>query len=204
VDTSLPIEETWGALHELVEAGKVTHLGISEAAPETIRRAHAVHPITALQTEWSLWTRDVEDDGVLATVRELGIGFVAYSPLGRGFLSGEIRTPDDFGPDDSRKNSPRFVGENFAHNLELVDRVRQIAEDKGVTPSQLALAWVLAQGDDVVPIPGTKRRQYLADNIAALDVELSAEEVARIDEAAPAGAAVGTRYPEALMSRIRR
>jgi aryl-alcohol dehydrogenase-like predicted oxidoreductase len=204
VDTTVPVEETWGALHELVEAGKVRYLGISEAAPETIRRAHAVHPITALQTEWSLWTRDVEDDGVLDTVRELGIGFVAYSPLGRGFLSGEIRTPDDFGPDDSRKNSPRFVGDNFTKNLQLVDRVRQIAEDKGVTPSQLALAWVEAQGPDVVAIPGTKRRKYLAENIAALDIELSAEDLARIDEAAPAGVAVGDRYPEALMSRLRR
>jgi aryl-alcohol dehydrogenase-like predicted oxidoreductase len=195
--------ESTATILAALDAG-VTHLGISEAAPETIRRAHAVHPITALQTEWSLWTRDVEDDGVLTTVRELGIGFVAYSPLGRGFLSGEIRAPDDFGPDDSRKNLPRFVGENFAQNLEPVDRVRQIAEDKGVTPSQLALAWVVAQGDDVVPIPGTKRRQYLAENIAALDVELSAEDVARIDGAPPAGAAGGTRYPEALMSRVRR
>jgi aryl-alcohol dehydrogenase-like predicted oxidoreductase len=203
VDDSVPIEETWGALHEVVEAGKVRYLGISEAAPETIRRAHAVHPVTALQTEWSLWTRDVEEDGVLATTRELGIGFVAYSPLGRGFLSGEIRTPDDFGPADSRKNSPRFMGENFTKNLELVDRVRQIAEAKGVTPSQLALAWVLAQGPDVVPIPGTKRRKYLAENIAALDVKLTDEDLARIDEAAPAGAAIGTRYPEALMSRLR-
>jgi aryl-alcohol dehydrogenase-like predicted oxidoreductase len=204
VDTTVPVEDTWGALHELVEGGKVRFLGISEAAPETIRRAHAVHPITALQTEWSLWTRDVEDDGVLATVRELGIGFVAYSPLGRGFLTGEIRTPDDFGPDDTRRNSPRFVGENFTKNLELVDRVVEIAKDKGVTPGQLALAWVQAQGPDVVPIPGTKRRRYLSENIAALDVDLTPADLARLDEVAPAGAAAGTRYPEALMTRIRR
>jgi len=157
VDRSTPIEETWGALSELVQAGKVRHLGISEASVQTIRAAHAVHPITALQTEWSLWTRDVEDNGVLATVRELGIGFVAYSPIGRGFLSGEIRSVEDLAPDDFRRQNPRFQGENLARNLELVDEVREIAVEKGVTATQLALAWVLAQGGDVVPIPGTKR-----------------------------------------------
>ena len=157
VDRSTPIEETWGALAELVTAGKVRHLGISEASAATIRAAHAVHPITALQSEWSLWTRDVEENDVLATVRELGIGFVAYSPIGRGFLSGEIRTVDDLAPDDFRRNNPRFQGENFTKNLELVDKVREIAAEKGVTATQLALAWVLAQGEDVVPIPGTKR-----------------------------------------------
>ena len=160
VDPNVPVEETWGALSELVAAGKVRHLGISEAAPATLRRAHAVHPVTALQTEWSLWSRDVEDNDVLATVRELGVGFVAYSPLGRGFLSGNIRSIDDLDENDFRRHSPRFQGENFAKNLELLDRVREIASAKGVTPSQLALAWVLAQGDDVVPIPGTKRREY--------------------------------------------
>src|SRR3954452_11798114 len=160
VDRSVPIEETWGALHELVQAGKVRCVGISEAAPDTIRKAHNVHPVTALQTEWSLWTRDPEQNGVLDTVRELGIGFVAYSPLGRGFLSGAIRTVDDLEPDDFRRHNPRFQGENFARNLELVDRVREVAAQKGVTAGQLALAWVLAQGDDIVPIPGTKRRSY--------------------------------------------
>jgi aryl-alcohol dehydrogenase-like predicted oxidoreductase len=202
VDTTVPIEETWGAMKELVQQGKVTHLGISEAAPETIRRANAVHPITALQTEWSLWTRDVEDDGVLATVRELGIGFVAYSPLGRGFLSGQIRSPEDFEAGDFRRNSPRFQGENFDKNLELVDRVTDIAEAKRCTPGQLALAWVLAQGPDVVPIPGTKRRTYLAENLAAIEVSLSAADLAAIDEAAPAGASAGDRY--ASMATVRR
>ncbi|HUW79011.1 MAG TPA: aldo/keto reductase, partial [Candidatus Nanopelagicaceae bacterium] len=166
VDRSVPVEETWGALKELVASGKVRHLGISEAAPETIRRAHAVHPITALQTEWSLWTRDAEENGVLATVRELGIGFVAYSPLGRGFLSGQIRTVDDLDTNDFRRHHPRFQGDNFKKNLELVERVREIASEKDVTPSQLALAWVLAQGNDVVPIPGTKRISYLEENVA--------------------------------------
>lgn len=194
VDITVPIEDTWGALKGLVESGKVRHLGISEAAPATIRRAHAVHPITAVQTEWSLWSRDVEDNGVLDTVRELGIGFVAYSPLGRGFLSGEIRSVDDLEPDDFRRHHPRFQGENFAKNLELVDRVKEIAKKKGVTPSQLALAWVLAQGGDVVPIPGTKRIKYLDENIAALDIELSAEELALIDAAAPKGVTAGDRY----------
>jgi aryl-alcohol dehydrogenase-like predicted oxidoreductase len=204
IDTTVPVEDTWGALKELVEAGKVTHLGISEAAPDTIRRAHAVHPITALETEWSLWTREVEDDGVLATVRELGIGFVAYCPLGRGFLSGQIRSVDDFDADDVRRNSPRFQGENFAKNLELVDRVTAIARDKGVMPSQLALAWVLAQAEDVVPIPGTKRRTYLAQNLAAIEIELSKDDLAAIDEAAPAGGVAGDRYPSMIMATLRK
>ncbi|HEV7623521.1 MAG TPA: aldo/keto reductase, partial [Amnibacterium sp.] len=167
VDPKVPVEETFGALGELVQAGKVRHLGISEASAASIRRAHAAAPLTAVQTEYSLFTRDVEDDGVLATVRELGIGFVPYSPLGRGFLSGRIRSVDDFAEDDFRRTSPRFQGENFTKNLELLDRVVAIADEKGVTPSQLALAWVLAQGDDVVPIPGTKRRKYLEENLAA-------------------------------------
>jgi aryl-alcohol dehydrogenase-like predicted oxidoreductase len=201
VDRSVPVEETWGALAEVVRAGKVRYVGISEAAPETIRRAHAVHPVTALQTEWSLWTRDVEDDGVLDTVRELGIGFVAYSPLGRGFLSGQIRSVDDLADDDFRKQHPRFQGDNFARNLELVDRVREIADEKGVTATQLALAWVLAQGDDVVPIPGTKRVAYLEENAAAAQVELTDKDLARLDEVAPQGAALGDRY--AGMSSVR-
>ena len=202
VDGSVPIEETWGALSELVAAGKVRHLGISEAAPETIRRAHATHPITALQTEWSLWTREVEDNDVLATVRELGIGFVAYSPLGRGFLSGTIRSIDDFEPTDFRRHSPRFQGENFAKNLELVERVREIAAARGVAASQLALAWVLAQGPDVVPIPGTKRLAYLHENIGALDVVLSPADLAALDAVAPIGAAAGARYAD--MSTVNR
>lgn len=195
VDKNVPIEETWGAMKGLVESGKVRHLGISEAAPATIRKAHAVHPITAVQSEWSLWSRDVEDNGVFATVRELGIGFVAYSPLGRGFLTGEIRSVNDLDEDDSRRSHPRFLGENFAKNLELVDRVKEIAGKKGLTPSQLALAWVLAQGNDVVPIPGTKKIKYLDENIAALDVELSAQDLALIDAAAPKGVTAGDRYP---------
>ena len=202
VDPSVPVEETWGALAELVTAGKVRHLGISEAAPATIRRAHQVHPVTAVQTEWSLWSRDVEDDGVLATVRELGIGFVAYSPLGRGFLSGSIRSIDDLDENDFRRHSPRFQGENFEKNLELLARVREIATEKGATPSQLALAWVLAQGEDVVPIPGTKRRHYLDENIAALRIELDADDLTRIDAAAPAGSSAGDRYAD--MSTVNR
>jgi aryl-alcohol dehydrogenase-like predicted oxidoreductase len=194
VDPATPIEETVGAMAELVTAGKVRHLGLSEAAPATIRRAHAVHPITALQTEWSLWTRDPETDGVLATVRELGIGFVAYSPLGRGFLSGAIRSPEDLAGDDFRRFNPRFQGDNFTKNLQLVARVEEIAAAKGVTPSQLALAWVLAQGPDVVPIPGTKRRSYLEENAAADDIVLTAEELERIDEVLPPGSGAGDRY----------
>jgi aryl-alcohol dehydrogenase-like predicted oxidoreductase len=192
VDPATPIEDTVGAMSELVEAGKVLHPGLSEASPATIRRAHAVHPISALQTEWSLWTRDPEVNGVLDTVRELGIGFVAYSPLGRGFLSGSFTTPDDFPEGDFRRNHPRFQGENFAKNLELVARVGEIGERKHVTPGQLALAWVLAQGDDVVPIPGTKRRSYLEQNAAAAVVTLSTEELRELDEVLPPGAASGT------------
>jgi aryl-alcohol dehydrogenase-like predicted oxidoreductase len=202
VDPNTPVEDTWGAMKELVDAGKVRHLGISEAAPDTIRRAYGVHPITALQTEYSLWTRDPEENGVLDTVRELGIGFVAYSPLGRGFLSGEIRSIDDLAENDFRRHNPRFQGENFAKNLELVDRVREIAEEKGVTPSQLALAWVLHQGDDIVPIPGTKRVKYLEENVAAADIKLTPEDLARIDAAAPIGATSGERYPD--MSSVNR
>jgi len=195
VDPNTPIEETVGAMAELVEAGKVRQLGLSEAAPETIRRAHAVHPITTLQTEYSLWSRDPEDE-VLPTVRELGIGFVAYSPLGRGFLSGRIRSADDLDPDDFRHDHPRFRGENFERNLELVARVDEIAEEKGVTSAQLALAWVLHQGDDIVPIPGTKHVPYLEENVAAVDVELTADDLARIEEAFPKGATAGERYAD--------
>jgi aryl-alcohol dehydrogenase-like predicted oxidoreductase len=194
VDTNTPIEDTVGAMAELVTAGKVRHLGLSEAAPATIRRAHGVHPITALQTEWSLWTRDPETDGVLDTVRQLGIGFVAYSPLGRGFLSGAIQKVEDLADDDFRRHNPRFQGENFDKNLRLVDAVTEMARAKGVSASQLALAWVLAQGDDVVPIPGTKRRTYLEENVAADDVRLTADERSRIDEVLPVGAAAGDRY----------
>lgn len=194
VDRNVPVEDTWGAMKGLVEAGKVRYLGISEAAPATIRKANAVHPIAAVQSELSLWTRDPEENGVLETVRELGIGFVAYSPLGRGFLSGKFRTIDDLDETDSRRGHPRFQGENFIKNLELVDRVTQIAEDKGVTPSQLALAWVLAQGSNIVPIPGTKHTKYLDENIGALEIELTAEDLLRLDEAAPKGATAGDRY----------
>jgi len=199
VDKEVPIEETVGAMAELVEEGKVRHLGLSEASPETIRRAHAVHPITALQTEYSLWTRDPEER-VLPTVRELGIGFVAYSPLGRGFLSGRFERPEDIPEGDFRRDNPRFQGENFQRNLELVERVREIAAEKGVKPGQLALAWVLHRGEDVVPIPGTKRRSYLEENVAAAEIELNEEDLRRLDEAAPVGAAVGERY--ANMSSI--
>jgi aryl-alcohol dehydrogenase-like predicted oxidoreductase len=195
VDPDTPVEETWGAMSELVEAGKVRYLGISEASPATLRRAHAVHPVTALQTEYSLFARDAED-GLLPTCRELGVGFVAYSPLGRGFLTGQIRTPEDFAPDDYRRSSPRFMGANFERNLELVERVFEIAAEKDVTPSQLALAWLLRQGDDIVPIPGTKRVRYLEENLAAASIELTAEDLERIEEAAPRGAAAGERYAD--------
>jgi aryl-alcohol dehydrogenase-like predicted oxidoreductase len=196
VDPNTPVEDTWGALSELVAAGKVRHLGISEAAAATIRRAHAVHPVAALQTEYSLWTRDPETNGILDTVRELGIGFVAYAPLGRGFLSGRISSTDDLEPDDFRRHNPRFQGENFRRNLDMVDRVRQIASEKGATPGQLALAWVLAQGADIVPIPGTKRVAYLDENLNALDIVLDAGDLARLDAAAPVGATAGDRYAD--------
>ncbi len=201
VDRSVPIEDTVGAMAELVRAGKVRYLGLSEAGPQTIRRAHAVHPISALQTEYSLWSRDPEDE-ILPTVRALGIGFVAYSPLGRGFLTGRFRTFEDLAPDDYRRNSPRFQGENFGKNLQLVERVRELAREKGVEASQLALAWVLARGGDVVPIPGTTRVRHLEENVAALAIRLSPEELARVDAAAPKGAAAGTRYPDAGMANV--
>jgi aryl-alcohol dehydrogenase-like predicted oxidoreductase len=204
VDPDTPVEETFGALGELVAAGKVRYVGISEAAPDTIRRAHATHPLTAVQTEYSLFTRDVEDDGVLATVRELGIGFVPYSPLGRGFLSGKYRSVDDFAEGDFRRTSPRFQGENFTRNLEVLDRVVAIAEDKGVTPSQLALAWVLAQGEDVVPIPGTRRIANLEENAAAVDITLTPAELASIEAAAPVGVAAGDRYAPTGMASLHR
>src|SRR3954454_9527296 len=196
VDTSVPIEETVGAMASLVEAGKVRHLGMSEAAPETLRRGYATHPIAALQTEYSLWTRDPEDTGVLATCRELGVGFVAYSPLGRGFLTGEIRSIDDLEEGDFRRHGPRFQGENFQRNLDLVDKVREIAQEKGCTPGQLALAWLLTRGEDVVPIPGTKRLRYLEENVAAVDVRLSEDDLARIHAAAPVGGTAGDRYAD--------
>jgi aryl-alcohol dehydrogenase-like predicted oxidoreductase len=201
VDATTPIEDTVGAMAELVAAGKVRHLGLSEAGPQTIRRAHSVHPITALQSEWSLWTRDPEDD-VLDTVRELGIGFVAYSPLGRGFLAGRFSSPEELAEDDFRRRHPRLSGENFERNRELAERVRELAEQKGCTQAQLALAWVLSRGDDVVPIPGTKRRTYLEQNAAASDLELTEDELERLDEAFPPGAAAGDRYAD--MSSIGR
>ena len=201
VDPDVPIEETVGAMAELVEAGKVRYLGLSEAAPDTLRRAHAVHPISALQTEYSLWTRDAEHE-VLPTCRELGIGFVAYSPLGRGFLTGRFRSRQDFDEGDFRLGNPRFEEGNFDRNLALVERVREIAEEKGVTAGQLALAWVLHQGSDIVPIPGTKRRSYLEENAEAAEVELTDDELARLDEAAPHGAAAGDRYAD--MSPVNR
>jgi aryl-alcohol dehydrogenase-like predicted oxidoreductase len=203
VDPTVPIEETVGAMAGLVAAGKVKYLGLSEASSATIRRAHAVHPISALQTEYSLWTRDPEDE-ILPTVREFGIGFVPYSPLGRGFLTGQFKTPEDVSPGDSRRNHPRFQGEAFTKNLDLAKTVEALAADKGCTPAQLALAWVLAQGDDIVPIPGTKRRTYLEDNLGAVSVTLDSADLQRIDEALPAGMATGTRYPEASMAAIDR
>ena len=201
VDPQVPIEETVGAMADLVRQGRVRYLGLSEASPSTIRRAHAVHPIAALQTEYSLWSREPEGE-ILETVRELGIAFVAYSPLGRGFLTGQIKRYEDFAADDYRRQSPRFQGENFERNLALVRHVESIAKEKHYTPAQLALAWVLAQGDDVIPIPGTKRRSYLEENAAAVDIRLTPEELRRIDEIAPRGAARGARYPELMMSFI--
>jgi len=203
VDPDTPIEDTVGAMAQLVKVGKIRYIGLSEAGTTTLRRAVKVHPIAALQTEYSLWTRDPEDE-ILPIVRELGIGFVAYSPLGRGFLTGQFKRFEDLAPDDFRRNSPRFQGENFQKNLDLVKRVQQLAKEKGCTPSQLALAWVLAQGKDVVPIPGTKRRTYLEDNVGALNVRLTAEDLRRIDEVFPSGVAAGLRYPEHMMSLVNR
>ncbi|MES2137716.1 MAG: aldo/keto reductase [Pseudomonadota bacterium] len=201
VDPNVPIEDTVGEMVRLKEEGKVRFLGLSEAAPQTIRRAHAVHPITAVQTELSLWSRDAEAE-VLPTVRELGIGYVAYSPLGRGFLTGQFKSPDDFPEDDFRKNHPRFQGENFQKNLDLVSEFEAIAKAKGCTTAQLALAWVLAQGEDIVPIPGTKRVKYLDENIGALEVKLTGEELKRLDEILPPGAAAGQRYHERGMAAV--
>ena len=200
VDPNVPIEETVGAMGELVQEGKIRHIGLSEAAPETIRRAHAVHPITAVQTEYSLWTRDPETNGVLDACRELNIGFVPYSPLGRGFLSGRFSSPDEIDDNDFRKRNPRFAGEAFEQNMKLASKVAEIADEKGVTPAQLALAWVLAQGDDLVPIPGTKRRTYLEQNAQAVDVELTPDDLKRIDDELPE--AVGTRYDDAGMASV--
>jgi aryl-alcohol dehydrogenase-like predicted oxidoreductase len=203
VDPDVPIEETVGAMGDLVHAGKVRFLGLSEASPVTLRRAMREHPITALQTEYSLWSRDPEDE-ILPTCRELGVGFVAYSPLGRGFLTGRFKTIDDLPEDDYRRHSPRFEGDNFRKNLDLVARVEEMARGKGCTPAQLALAWLLAQGDEIVPIPGTKRRTFLDQNVGALRVELTPDDLARIDEVAPKGAAAGARYPEAMMTLVNR
>jgi aryl-alcohol dehydrogenase-like predicted oxidoreductase len=203
VDPDTPIEETIGAMAELVREGKVKYIGLSEAGPMTLRRAYAVHPISALETEYSLWTRDPEDQ-ILPTCRELGIGFVAYSPLGRGFLTGRFKRPEDLPGDDFRRNNPRFQGENFQKNLRLVERIREIAAEKQCTASQLALAWVAAQGDDVVPIPGTKRRIYLEENVRALDVRLAKQDMYRINEVLPKGATAGKRYPESAMHMLGR
>jgi len=201
VDPETPIEETVGAMAGLVRGGKVRYLGLSEAGADTIRRAHSVHPITALQSEYSLWTRDPEEE-VLAVCRELGIGFVPYSPLGRGFLTGQIKSFEDLAEDDYRRTAPRFQGENFQRNLDLVSEVSEIAREKRCTPAQLALAWVLAQGEDIVPIPGTKRRKYLRENVDALDVLLNADDLERINEVAPKDVAAGSRYPEAMMKLL--
>jgi aryl-alcohol dehydrogenase-like predicted oxidoreductase len=203
VDPDTPIEVTVEAMAKLVTEGKVRHLGLSEVSPDTLRRACGIHPITAVQTEYSLWSRDPED-GILAACRELGVGFVPYSPLGRGFLTGQIKRFEDLEPDDYRRHSPRFQGENFQKNLDLVNHIAEIAAGKSCTPAQLALAWVLAQGEDVVPIPGTKHRKYLEENVGALDVELSPEDLRRIDEVAPKGVAAGLRYPEAMMASVNR
>lgn len=202
IDPQVPIEETVGAMAALVKEGKVRYLGLSEASAATLERAHAVHPISALQSEYSLWTRDPESNGALAACRRLGIAFVPYSPLGRGFLTGALTSPEDFAEDDYRRFSPRFQGENFARNLLLVEKVKAVAEAKGVTPSQLALAWVLAQGDDLIPIPGTKRRKYLEENVGALDIVLSSAERAQIDAIFPADAVAGGRYPEQVMKML--
>jgi aryl-alcohol dehydrogenase-like predicted oxidoreductase len=199
MDPNVPIEETVGALAELVADGKILHIGLSESAPDTIRRAHATHPITAVQTEYSLWTRELEAE-ILPTLRELGIGLVAYSPLGRGFLSGRFKSPDELDADDFRRHGPRFTGDNLEANLELVAKVEELAEEKGITPAQLALAWVLAQGEDIVAIPGTKRREYLEQNAAAAEVELSAEDLARIEDELPEAA--GERYDKAGMASV--
>jgi len=201
VDSSVPIEDTVGAMADLVRAGKVRYLGLSEAGPATLRRAQKVHPISALQTEYSLWSRDPEDE-IIPTCRELGIGFVPYSPLGRGFLTGRFRAIDDLPPDDWRRNNPRFQGDNFQRNLDLVARIEDLARSKGCTPSQLALAWVLAQGREVVPIPGTKRVRYLEENAAAAEIRLTPDDLGAIDAAAPAGVAAGERYPAAGMARV--
>jgi|SRR5579871_2593419 aryl-alcohol dehydrogenase-like predicted oxidoreductase len=203
VDPNTPIEETVGAMAQLVKEGKVRHLGLSEASPQTMRKAMKVHPITALQTEYSLWSREPENE-ILATCRELGIGFVAYSPLGRGFLTGQFQRFEDLPADDYRRNTPRFQGENFQKNLDLVRRVEEIAKQKHCTPSQLALAWVLAQGDDIVPIPGTKRRKYLEDNVAAIDLKLTQSDLDQIDEVFPPDAAAGKRYPDHMMASVNR
>ena len=202
VDPETPIEETVGAMARLIDEGKIRFIGLSEASAETLKRASAVHEITAVQSEYSLWTRDVEENNVLKTSRELGIGFVSFSPLGRGFLSGEIKTIDDLAEDDWRRTNPRFQSENFDKNLQLVGKIEEIAREKGITASQLALAWVLAQGDDIVPIPGTKRRKYLEQNAAAVDVELTAKDLQQIDEVFPKDAAAGLRYPEAMMKSV--
>jgi len=201
VDPKTPIEETVGAMAQLVKEGKIRHIGLSEASPQTLRRAVKVHPITALQTEYSLWSREPEEE-ILATCKELGVGFVAYSPLGRGFLTGEFKRFEDFPEDDYRRNSPRFQGENFQKNLELVHRVEEIAKEKNCNPAQLALAWVLAQDKNIVPIPGTKRRKYLEENVAALDVKITKDDLRRIDEIFPTGAASGERYPAHMMSIV--
>jgi aryl-alcohol dehydrogenase-like predicted oxidoreductase len=204
VDPNTPIEETVGAMAQLVKEGKVRYLGLSEASAETLRRAVKVHPIAALQTEYSLWTRDPESGGILATCRELGVGFVAYSPLGRGFLTGQFQRVEDLPADDYRRNTPRFQGENFQKNIELVRSVEEIAKEKGCKPSQLALAWVLAQGNDIVPIPGTKRRKYLEENAGAVRVTMSGEDLRRIEEVFPAAAAAGARYPEHMLALVNR